>query len=248
MYSGIPGTAAPVFPRLRALAAAENVCYDVGKRGNTVKDFPFFATEYGVAGLILKEIPYRGEAYIRIREAVPGAAEQLVEECAAFCRLAGAERVYTQGHPELSERPLHTVMLEMRGTAWVDAQKLACLFPVTEGTVARWRQLCNEAMRPVDNAATLETRDEEDILREPGAYFIHDNGQLLGIGWLRDGTLQTVAAMRRGAGERVMHTMMSLAEGEPIRLEVASTNRRAIRLYERLGFVTVGEKSRWYCL
>ena len=54
--------------------------------------------------------------------------------------------------------------------------------------------------------------------------------------------------MRRGAGERVMHTMMSLAEGEPIRLEVASTNRRAIRLYERLGFVTVGEKSRWYCL
>ena len=59
---------------------------------------------------------------------------------------------------------------------------------------------------------------------------------------------QTVAAMRRGAGERVMHTMMSLAEGEPIRLEVASTNRRAIRLYERLGFVTVGEKSRWYCL
>ena len=211
-----------------------------------MKDFPFFATEFGVAGLELREIPYRGEAYIRIREVVPGKLGQLVEECASFCRMAGAERVYAQGHPGLSEWPLHTAVLEMRGTAWVEKEKLACLFPVTEATVSRWRQLCNEAMGSVDNAATLEARDEEELLREPGAYFVHDNGQLLGIGWLKDGELRTVAAMQRGVGERVMHTMMSLAEGEPIRLEVASTNTRAIRLYERLGFVTVGEQSRWY--
>lgn len=211
-----------------------------------MKDFPFFATEFGVAGLELREIPYRGEAYIRIREVVPGKLGQLVEECASFCRMAGAERVYAQGHPGLSEWPMHTAVLEMRGTAWVEKEKLACLFPVTEETASQWRQLCNEAMRNVDNAATLEARDEEELLREPGAYFVHDNGQLLGIGWLKDGELRTVAAMQRGVGERVMHTMMSLAEGEPIRLEVASTNTRAIRLYERLGFVTVGEQSRWY--
>lgn len=211
-----------------------------------MKDFPFFATEFGVAGLELREIPYRGEAYIRIREVVPGKLGQLVEECASFCRMAGAERVYAQGHPGLSEWPMHTAVLEMRGTAWVEKEKLACLFPVTEATVSRWRQLCNEAMGSVDNAATLEARDEEHILREPGAYFVHDNGRLLGIGWLKDGELRTVAAMQRGAGERVMHTMMSLAEREPIRLDVASTNTRAIRLYERLGFVTVGEQSRWY--
>lgn len=211
-----------------------------------MKDFPFFATEFGVAGLELREIPYRGEAYIRIREVVPGKLGQLVEECASFCRMAGAERVYAQGHPGLSEWPMYTAVLEMRGTAWVEKEKLACLFPVTEATVSRWRQLCNEAMGSVDNAATLEARDEEHILREPGAYFVHDNGRLLGIGWLKDGELRTVAAMQRGVGERVMHTMMSLAEGEPIRLEVASTNTRAIRLYERLGFVTVGEQSRWY--
>ena len=211
-----------------------------------MKDFPFFATEFGVAGLELREIPYRGEAYIRIREVVPGKLGQLVEECASFCRMAGAERVYAQGHPELSEWPLHTAVLEMRGTAWVEKEKLACLFPVTEETASQWRQLCNEAMRNVDNAATREAGDEEGLLPEPGAYFVHDNGQLLGIGWLKDGELRTVAAMQRGVGERVMHTMMSLAEGEPIRLEVASTNTRAIRLYERLGFVTVGEQSRWY--
>lgn len=211
-----------------------------------MKDFPFFATEFGVAGLELREIPYRGEAYIRIREVVPGKLGQLVEECASFCRMAGAERVYAQGHPGLSEWPLYTAVLEMRGTAWVDERKLACLFPVTEETVSQWRQLCNEAMGSVDNAATLEARDEEHILREPGAYFVHDNGRLLGIGWLKDGELLALAAVEKGAGERVMHTMMSLIEGEPVRLDVASTNTRAIRLYERLGFVTVGEQSRWY--
>lgn len=211
-----------------------------------MKDLPFFTTEYGAAGLVLREIPYRGEAYVTIREAVPENVLPLAEECVRFCRMAGAERVYVRDYPGLPEWPLHTAVLEMRGTAWVDGEKLACLFPVTEATVSRWRQLCNEAMGDVDNAATLEARDEEDILREPGAYFVHDNGHLLGIGWLKDDELKLLAAMERGAGERVLHSMMSLMEGEQLRLEVASTNTRAIRLYERLGFVTVGEKSSWY--
>ena len=33
-----------------------------------MKDFPVFTTENGVASLILKEIPYRGEAYIHLRD------------------------------------------------------------------------------------------------------------------------------------------------------------------------------------
>ena len=211
-----------------------------------VKDFPIFETEYGVAGLVLREIPYRGEAYIRIREVSQGMLPALVEECARFCRMAGAERVYAQGHPELAVWPLHTTILEMRGTAWVDETQLACLFPVTEETAPRWRQLYNEAMRGIDNAATLEARDEEMLLREPGACFVHENGRCLGIGWLREDTLAALAAVQRGAGTRVMHSLMSLAEGQPLRLEVASTNKRAIRLYEKLGFAVTGEISRWY--
>ena len=33
---------------------------------------------------------------------------------------------------------------------------------------------------------------------------------------------------------------------ERIVLEVASTNFRALKLYEKLGFITVSEISRWY--
>ena len=52
--------------------------------------------------------------------------------------------------------------------------------------------------------------------------------------------------MKPGAGERVMHTLMSLVEGAGMTLEVASTNAKAIRLYEKLGFLRTAEKVRWY--
>ena len=62
-----------------------------------MKDFPLFTTENGVASLILKEIPYRSEAYIVLRDA--RSAEALLRECADFCRACGAEKVYASGHP-----------------------------------------------------------------------------------------------------------------------------------------------------
>ena len=41
-------------------------------------------------------------------------------------------------------------------------------------------------------------------------------------------------------------TLMSLMPGECLELEVASTNLRAIHLYEKLGFVKTAELTRWY--
>lgn len=209
-----------------------------------MKDFPVFTTEYGVASLILKEIPYRQEAYIHLQATEQ--PEELLAECMSFCRICGAERIYARGHEFLERYPLHTAVYEMRCDAWVDESKLEQLFPVTEQTVARWRSIYNESMRGVDNAATQEARDEKQILASGGAYFVHHAGELLGIGWIRDDTLLAVAATQKGAGERVMHTLMSLMPGQSMRLEVASTNERAIRLYEKLGFVKTREISRWY--
>ena len=213
-----------------------------------MKDFPFFPTEYGVASLMLKEIPYREEAYITVQDAKKEDLEALIAECAAFCRMAGAERVYARGHEGLGAYPLHCAVLEMRNDAWVDKSKLENLFPVTEATVRRWREIYNEKMRSVDNASTLEARDEKRILESGGAYFIHHDGELLGIGWLEDTKLLAVASTVAGAGERVMHTLMSLVEGAQMTLEVASTNVRAIHLYEKLGFLRTAEISRWYAV
>ncbi|MGM9589272.1 MAG: GNAT family N-acetyltransferase [Faecousia sp.] len=211
-----------------------------------MKDFPVFTTEYGVSSLILKEIPYRQEAYIHIQDVQPEGFAEHLEECASFCRMAGAEKTYATGHAAFADYPVHASVYEMRGTAWVDPEKLENLFPVTEATVGRWRQICNERLRDVDHTATLTAADEKKILESGGAYFVHHSGALLGVGWLEDTRLLLLASVRPGAGTQVLHTLMSLVEGADVTLEVASTNKRAIRLYERYGFLKAREVTRWY--
>ena len=211
-----------------------------------MRDFPFFDTETGVSSLILKEIPYRQQAYIHIREIHEEGFGPHLKECVSFCRMAGAEQICAAGHPSLEGFAEYTRVIKYAGTAWVDKQMLASLFPVTEQTASRWREIYNEKMRRVDNAATLEKRDEEGLVASGGGYFIHDAGKLLGIGWLEDTKLLAVAAAEPGAGSRVMHSLMSLVEGSAMTIEVASTNKKAIRLYEKLGFLPVEEISRWY--
>lgn len=211
-----------------------------------MRDFPMFTTEYGVVSLLLKEIPYKQTAYIRIREVQEDFFREDLAECVAFCRMCGAEAVYAAGHEKLGEYPIYTAVVQMRGIARVEREKVKCLFPVTEKTVSRWRSIYNERMAEVDNTATLESRDEEKILTSGGAYFIHDDGKLLGIGWLEEEKLLAVAAVEKGAGEAVMHTLMSIREGLSVTLEVASTNVRAMGLYEKMGFVKAAELDRWY--
>ena len=211
-----------------------------------MKDFPVFTTDWGVSSLILREIPYRAEAYIHIQDVQPEGFEEHLKECAAFCRMAGADRVYATGTQLLQAYPEYMSVYEMRGMAWVDPEKMVNLFPVTEQTVGRWRSLMNERLRSVDNAATLTAFDEKKILQSGGAYYIHRSGELLGLGWMEDTKLLLVAAVKPGAGETVMHSLMSLVEGADMTIEVASTNDRAIRLYEKLGFMKAREVVKWY--
>lgn len=208
-----------------------------------MKDFPVFTTENGVASLILKEIPYRGEAYIHLRDSQNPQA--LLEECVSFCTACGAKAVYAAGNPILESYPLHTAILEMRGVPNIEVEQIASLFPVTETTAGRWRELHNRAMAQVPNAGTLEQRDEEELTRG-GAYFIHRQGELLGIGYLKEDCIVALAACKPGAGKQVLHSLCSVCPGVPLRLEVASNNERAIGLYERMGFLKVREISRWY--
>lgn len=218
----------------------------VGNGGVFMRDFPFFTTEYGVSSLVLKEITYKKQAYIRISDVQEDFFAEHMAECVSFCRMCGAEAVFAAGHEKLEEYPLYTAVLQMQGKAESDPEQMKCLFPVTEKTVSEWRSIYNKRMSAVDNTATLESRDEKKILESGGAYFVHDNGKLLGIGWLEDTKLLAVAATEPGAGTPVMHTLMSLMEGDRMQLEVASTNERAIRLYEKLGFVKTAELTRWY--
>ena len=210
-----------------------------------MKDIPMFDTETGVSSLILKEIPYKQIAYVRVQSVQPDGLEAHLQECVSFCRMCGAERVFAVGHGGLERWPLYCTVITMALGLSPTAEYGANLFPVTKETVGKWRAIYNERLAPVDNTATLTARDETQLL-SGGAYFVHEAGELLGIGWVKGSELLCVAAVKRGAGERVMKTLMPLADSDRLTLDVASTNRRALRLYEQMGFMPVGEKAKWY--
>ena len=209
-----------------------------------MRDIPMFTTEYGVASLVLREIPYRQEAYICIQSTQQ--PEELLSECVQFCRACGAEKIYARNHKCLEQYPVHTAVVKMRGIAHVDESKVRHLWPVTEETVTQWRQFMNDRLKNVDNAGTLEAREEKEILKCGGTYFVHQDGVLLGGGWLTDGQLKLIAAALPGAGEQVMHTILSLQPEQSVELEVAETNTRAVRLYEKLGLVKTEELRKWH--
>lgn len=209
-----------------------------------MKDFPVFPTEYGVASLILREIPYRQEAYIVMQSSeMP---EELLRECISFCCICGAEKIYARGHDCLEKYPLHCTINEMSGAICLDESQVQNLWPVTQETVEKWRQLLNERLSQVDNAGTLTKQGEKEILDMGGAYFVHRDGALLGAGWIVGEELRLIAAFEAGAGEQVLHTLLSAAGDRRMCLQVASTNTRAIRLYERVGFVKTAEIRRWH--
>ena len=209
-----------------------------------MKDLPMFTTEYGIASLILREIPYRQEAYIRIVATEQPCA--LVEECAAFCRACGAEKVYATGHEDLKKYPLHTAVWLMRGSREDLFRTDAALWPVLPENVDSWRSIYNERMSAVANAAYMNEADARTMLDAGDGYFIHRGGTLLGIGKAAGGKVEAVASVCPGSGGVIMAALSGILTEETITLEVASANEKAIRLYERLGFIRTGERSRWY--
>lgn len=208
-----------------------------------MKDIPLFTAEFGVASLGLAELPYQGIAYIRVRSCASGKTRELIDECVAFCRACGAERVFAAGEG-LQMYPIDGTIVELRGR--FTEGKTAELRPVTEENCEHWRQIANERMAGVDHHATITEEFARRLPQEGGAYFVCEGETMLGIGLVRDATLQLIASTQRGAGECVARTLLKVAPDEGFRLEVASTNRPALALYRSLGFTVVSEKTVWH--
>ncbi len=209
-----------------------------------MQNMPVFTTEYGVASLFLREIPYRGRAHIKIQSSLE--PDKLLEECIAFCKLCGATWIDAAGHEYMEKYPLITALVAMQCDRAQIPQTDACLFPVTEQTVQRWLDIYNERMANVPNAAYMDSRDGKELLKNGDGYFIHREGRLLGIGQAKGNVIDTVIAVEPGAGETVVRALSSALTGDTVHLKVASANLRAVRLYEHMGFVKVRELSRWY--
>ena len=209
-----------------------------------MRDFPMFTTEYGVGSLVLKEIPYSGAAYITIRDSAQ--PDMFLSECTDFCRAVGAQSVYATGSESLEKYPIHTSVIQMSASWDVIPETDACLFPVTDATLSKWQYIYNERMQDVDNAAYMSDRAAKEMLKRGDGYFVHNDGQLLGIGMASDDKIDCIASVVPGKGKDIVCALIHALMCDRVILEVASTNNRAIKLYESLGFIPTAEISKWY--
>lgn len=207
-----------------------------------MRDIPIFDTEYGVGSLALKEVSYRQEAYITVGAVSDG--KRFLEEAAAFCTAVGAEAIYATGHEAAEEFPLYNTVLLLVAAKESLGTTDACLFPVTEETADRWKGLYNEKFRKVPNAATITDKDMKQLMNS--CYFVHRDGKLLGIGKADGDRIGAIASFAPGAGADVVLALAHALSGDRVTIEVASANPKAYKLYERLGFIKIQERIKWY--
>ena len=209
-----------------------------------MKDIPVFTTENGVASLFLRDIPYRGIGRIKLLSSQ--CPEALLQECVEFCRMCGAEKIHASGHECLKAYTHVADILEMRGNADAIGQTDAMLFPLQEERAQEWCKIANEKLSKVDNAAYISLEEAKKVAREGLGYYIHKDGKLLGIGQVGESSIELVVSLVCGGGCHIVRALSQLLPEDDISLQVASTNYKAIKLYESLGFFTVNVISSWY--
>lgn len=209
-----------------------------------MKNIPVFDTENGVASLILREIPYTGKAYVKIQSSQN--IQAFIEECRDFCRLCGAQKVYASDHSQLEQYPLYATMVKLQ----VDRQALpttnASLVPVESATLDAYIQIYNEKMRSVPNSAWMDRAEGKKMLDTGSGYFVEQAGKCLGVGSVGEDTVQVVISLAKGGGREVLCALAKTLSCSQLQLTVARENRKAMALYESLGFVEAEEISRWY--
>lgn len=209
-----------------------------------MKDIPVFTTQYGAASLVLREIPYQQTAYIRLQASQEPL--KLLEECIGFCRIVGAEKILVKEAEGLEGYPMNTAIWQMRCMTDSLGDTDAALFPVQEHTADEFQRIYNKKVSHIPNAAWMDAADIKEMLQTGEGYFVHRGEQLLGIGRVLGGEIRFLASVQPGAGADVVKALAHGVTEDTVTVEVASANEKAVKLYERLGFVKIAELSRWY--
>ena len=122
----------------------------------------------------------------------------------------------------------------------------AALWPVQEQTLEKWREIYNNKVRRLPNGAWMTQADGRKMLEKGDGYFVHRDGQLLGIGRASGDRIDWVASVTAGAGGDVVCALAHALWCDAVTLTVASENKKALALYDALGFVKTKEISKWY--
>ena len=210
-----------------------------------MKNIPIFTTPHGVATIVLREIPYSERAYI-LPQSVFATEQELVRECADFCRAAGAEQVFAKLDAAVEGAAFQCEIWELKRTGPLPRPSRELeLTRVTAENCEDYRRVYNKAFASVDNAAYCERADALKLAEEGGWLYMQD-GEVLGLGQVQEDELRAIASVQKGLGFDLAIALMRKLGTEEVHLTVASSNTPALRLYERLGFEKTAVRSRWY--
>ena len=211
--------------------------------------------EGGTASLILREIPHRGIAYIRLLTIRDLAS--LVAECASFCRGCGANTVFlTRGPEPLADYPhaYDTLHLHVQKKALLKPTFPFVLEPMTTDNDAIYQRIYNLCFLDVPGAATYDRAEIRRIYehRQQAFLALDSSGTPCGMGELHDNELAAIGLLPeyrgKGLSRDLALTLLALCPGPDITLITASSNGPALSLYDSLGFTVCGKVSMWYLL
>lgn len=215
-----------------------------------MKDIPIFTTQTGTASLILREIPYQQTAYVLVRTLFHNDASDLLSECGAFCVQAGAERVLAAWPDHPLNLPVDHEMVELsRPKAGLPRPDPAVpLTPLTRDNAPTYQTIYNRLFHRISGAASCRSEDINRLLTTGTAFLALQDGIPAGIGEIEGSDLRAVGVLPeyRGLGRHLTLTLLHRLPGPELCLSAASTNERAMRLYNSLGFRPRRTLVRWY--
>lgn len=216
-----------------------------------MKNIPVFTSAYGIATLILREIPWSGSAYVLVRSVWNDQTAALLEECRGFCRAVGAQAVFAAyDTEELPAEHAYDMIRMCRPKAGLPLPETLELVPLTPENSDAYLEIYNCCFKTVPSAASYDRSSLEPLYGEDLAWLARKNGSFAGVAEISKEGLEGIAVLPefRGLGRELALAVLHMVPSPVLRLKVASTNDRAIALYERLGFQVEGLEKRWYRL
>ena len=216
-----------------------------------MKNIPMFTSPYGIATLILREIPWSGSAYVLVRSVWNDQTAALLEECRGFCRAVGAKEIFAAyDTEELPAEPAYDMIRMTRPKAGLPVGKMLELEPLTRENSGAYLEIYNRCFAAVPSAASYDRTSLEPLYGEDLAWLANVNGEYAGVAEISKEGLEGIAVLPayRGLGYDLALAALRMVPSPVLCLKVASTNVRAIALYERLGFTPERVEKRWFRL
>ena len=214
-----------------------------------MQNIPIFTGVHGMATLILKEIPVSGYSYVLVRSVWKDNLPGLLEEAAAFCREAGAKAVFASYECyDLPARHVHDVLEFTMDSRRLPEVAPVPLTPISKENGRDYLAVYNRCFARMPGHASYDEKDLSRLLEQGGAFLVYRGGTPAAVVELGENSLEGIGVLPefKGLGYPLAVTALKRLPEPTLFLKVVSTNHRAIRLYQRIGFAETKVVSRWW--